>query len=277
MSNKNYIESLFNLKNRIAVVTGGMGKLGAQFTETLARAHCRVAVFDVADKPNEKISKLAKNYPVIFIKIDITNEKNVARAFKAVEKKWGVPTILINNAGWKASPNDPNGAGKPFEKYNMELWNKVFDVNITAAAICSKIMGGQMIKNKKKGVIINVASHYALVAPDQRIYDYRKKSGKEKFVKDASYGASKAALIALTRDLSVQWAKYGIRVVSLAPGGVFNPKSDKEFVENYSSHVPLGRMAEVDEYNGAILFLASEASSYMTGNCLVMDGGWTTW
>ncbi len=147
----------------------------------------------------------------------------------------------------------------------------------SAPVVRSKIIGGNMIKNKKSGVIINITSHYALVAPDQRIYEYRKKIRKPKFIKDASYSASKEALIAMTRDLAIQWAKHNIRVVALAPGGVFNPKSDKEFIENYSSRVPLGRMAAANEYNGAILFLASDAASYMTGSTLIIDGGWTVW
>jgi NAD(P)-dependent dehydrogenase (short-subunit alcohol dehydrogenase family) len=116
-----------------------------------------------------------------------------------------------------------------------------------------------------------------LVGQDQRIYEYREKIGKDKFVKDAPYGASKAALVSLTRDLAIQWAQYGIRVITFAPAGVLNPNSDKEFVENYSYRVPMGRMANVDEYNGIIVFLASKASSYMTGTVVVADGGITAW
>jgi len=159
----------------------------------------------------------------------------------------------------------------------MDIWDEVFEVNTKAAAICAKIVGKEMIETKREGIIINIASQLALVSPDQRIYEYREKIGKNKFVKDAPYGASKAALVALTRDLATQWAKYGIRVVTFAPAGVFNPNSDKEFVENYSFRVPMGRMANVDEYNGIIVFLASRASSYMTGTVLVADGGLTAW
>lgn len=272
-----YPYNLFDLKGKITIVTGGMGKLGTEFTDALTKANSKVAIFDIIDKPNPKLAWLAKKYPLMFLKVDITKENEVKAGLKKIEQKWGTPTILVNNAGWKASPNDPRGAGKPFEEYPVDLWDNVFKLNTTAAMICSKIVGGNMVRKKKPGVIINIASHFALVAPDQRVYDYRKKLGKTRFVKDASYSASKAALLALTRDLASQWARYNIRVVALAPGGVFNPKSDKEFVKNYSSRVPLGRMAAMDEYNGAIIFLASDAASYMTGSVLVIDGGWTAW
>lgn len=277
MINLKYPFNLLDLKRQIVILTGGLGKLGTEFTEALVKANARVAIFDIADKPNPKLSELSKKYPILFFKTDITDEDEVKKSVEAVKNKWGVPTVLINNAGWKASPNDPAGAGGIFTEYPMDLWDKVFEINTKAAAICAKIVGKTMIKNKKKGVIINIVSHYGLVSADQRVYEYRKKIGKKPFIKDASYGASKAALIALTRDLAVQWAPYGIRSVALALGGVLNPKSDKEFIENYCFRVPLGRMANPNEYNGIIVFLASEASSYITGTTIVADGGWTAW
>src|SRR3989344_5026667 len=203
--NTKYLDNLFNLKNEVTILTGGMGKLGIEFAGALLKANSRVAIFDVIDKPNPALDKLAKEYPIIFLKVDVTKESEVQAGIKKVEKKWGVPTILINNAGWKASPNDPQGAGKAFEQYPVDLWENVFRINLTASVICAKAVGSSLIKNKKPGVIINILSHYALVSPDQRIYDYRKKMGKAEFIKDASYGASKAALLALTRDLATQW------------------------------------------------------------------------
>lgn len=273
----NYIYELFNLEDKVAILTGGLGRLGTEFTKALVKAGAKVAIFDVVDTPNETLTELVKEYPLMFLKVDITKEEEVVSGIKKIEEEWDTPTILINNAGWRASPNEPSKAGVPFEEYPIDVWEDVFKTNITGAAICSKILAKRIIETKKEGVIINIASHYALVSPDQRIYEYRESIGKNKFIKDASYSSSKAALIALTRDLSTQWAKYGIRVVALAPGGVFNPKSDKQFVDNYSQRVPLNRMARIDEYNAAILFLASKASSYMTGNVLTIDGGWTAW
>lgn len=277
MNNLVYPFNLFDLSGQVAVITGGLGKLGSQFAKTLVQANAKVATFDITEKPNQELESLAQEYPLLFLRVDITNEESVKDGLAAIEKQWGVPTILINNAGWKASPNNPQGAGEAFEEYPMDLWERVFKVNVTGAAICAKIIGKRMIETEKNGVIINIVSQYALVGPDQRIYDYRQKIGKKKFVKDASYSASKAALVAMTRDLAIQWAPHGIRVVAVAFGGVLNPASDKEFIESYSQRVPLGRMANVDEYNGAILFLASGAASYMTGTPLVLDGGFTAW
>ncbi len=273
----NYLSKLFSLEGKIAIVTGGMGRLGTEFTRALVQAGAKVAIFDMVDTPNQDLLDLSLKYPIKFLKVNICIETEVEQAVKVVEDIWGTPNLLINNAGWRASPNEKSRASVPFEGYPMNVWDEVFLVNVAAAAICAKIIGGRLIAAKQPGVIINIASHYGLVSPDQRIYSYREKIGKDKFVKDASYSASKAALIALTRDLATQWAPFGIRVIALAPGGVFNPKSDQEFVANYSAHVPLGRMANIDEYNGVVVFLASDAASYMTGNCLVVDGGWTSW
>ena len=276
-SANNYLTQLFSLKDKVAVVTGGMGRLGTEFTKALAQSGAKVAIFDIVDTPNQDLLDLSLKYPIKFLQVNIRIEAEVERAVKIVEDVWGIPNLLVNNAGWRASPNEKTRVSVPFENYPMDVWDEVFSINTTAAAICAKIVGGRLIKAKQTGTIINIASHYGLVSADQRIYDYREKIGKDKFVKDASYGASKAALVALTRDLATLWAPFGIRVVALAPGGVFNPKSDPEFVANYSARVPMGRMANIDEYNGAIVFLASDAASYMTGNCLVIDGGWTSW
>lgn len=273
----NYIYKLFNLKNKIVILTGGLGKLGTEYSEALVKSDAKVAIFDLIDTPNDKLKKLAKKYPLLFLKVDVTKEDEVETGVKAVEKKWGPPTILINNAGWKASPNQATKASVPFQDYPIDVWDEVFKINTTSAAICSKIIGREMIKNKKGGVILNIASHYALVSPDQRIYEYKQKKEGIKFIKDASYGASKAALIALTRDLATHWAPYNIRVNSFSPGAVDNPKSDPDFVKEYNFRTPLGRRAKEGEYNGIILFLISDASSYMTGANLVADGGWTAW
>lgn len=276
-NDQTYLNDIFNLKDRVAIVTGGLGKLGSGYVQALAKAGARVAVFDIVSAPSEELEIFSREYLVKFIKVDIRQESEVTAAVVSVEKEWGTPNILINNAGWRASPNEASRASVPFEEYPMNVWDEVFAINTSAAALCAKIVGKRLIETKQPGVIINIASHYGIISPDQRIYDYRIAAGRGKFVKDASYSASKAALIALTRDLATQWALFGIRVVAFAPGGVFNPKSDPEFVKQYSFRVPLGRMARLDEYNGIIVFLASDAASYITGTCLVADGGWTAW
>lgn len=272
-----YLYQLFNIKNKVVILTGGLGKLGTEYSEALLKADGKVAIFDLTDKPSGRLKKLAKKYPLLFLKVDVTDEEEVKMGVKAVEKKWEIPNILINNAGWKASPNQATRASVPFDEYPIDVWDEAFKINTTSAAICCKIVGGRMIKSKKGGVILNIASHYALVSPDQRIYKYKEKKGGKKFIKDASYGSSKAAIIALTRDLATLWAPNDIRVNSFSPGAVNNPKSDPEFEKEYNFRTPLGRRARVDEYNGIILFLVSDASSYMTGTNLIADGGWTAW
>jgi NAD(P)-dependent dehydrogenase (short-subunit alcohol dehydrogenase family) len=270
-----YICDLFDLKQRVVVLTGGIGKLGTNFAEALVRANARVAIFDVVETPNERLAELAKSFPLLFLKVDVTNEAEVSAAVETVTKTWETPTGLINNAGWKASPNESTRASAPFEDYPMDVWNDVFRINTLSAAICSKIVGKGMIRHGQGGTILNIISHYALVSPDQRVYAHREAQTGRKFVKDPSYGASKAALLALTRDLATQWAPHGIRVVGLSPGGVLNPKGDPEFIKNYTQRTPLARMANEDEYNRAILFLMTD--TYSTGSNLIVDGGYTAW
>lgn len=267
---------MFGLDGRVAIVTGGNGRLGTEFVRALSDAGARVAVFDISEA-NETLKDLAKIKPITFHNVDITDESAVSTAFVAVRDQWGVPNILVNNAGWKASPNTQGNGGVPFEKYPIDTWEDVFRINTTAAAICSKVCGAMLIEAKVPGVIVNIASVYATIAPDQRIYDYRHERGLPTFVKDASYGVSKAALVALTRDLAVQWAPHNIRVVAISPGGVQHDGSDDEFVKRYASRVPLGRMARTEDLCGALVFLASGASSYVTGTNLLIDGGMSCW
>jgi NAD(P)-dependent dehydrogenase (short-subunit alcohol dehydrogenase family) len=277
MNSADYLHSMFALDGRVAVVTGGQGKLGTEFVRALASAGAKVAVFDKTPDTNEALKQLAAEFSLSFHQVDITNEDEVERAFRAVRDAWSEATILVNNAGKGSSPNNPGNGGVPFAEYPMNVWEEYFLVNATAAAICSKAFGAQLIAAKKPGVIINNLSIYAVMAPDQRIYEFRAAKGLAPFVKDAAYGASKAALLALTRDLAAEWAPHGIRVVAISPGGVEGPKSDPEFVKRYSERVPMGRMATIKDLCGAVVFLASDASSYMTGSNLMIDGGMNAW
>lgn len=270
-----YLSQLFDLHEQVVVLTGGLGQLGTNYTEALLRANARVAIFDVVDTPNEQLAELAKNFPLLFLKVDVTNEEDVLRAIQQVKTIWDIPTILINNAGWRASPTEPSKASVPFEEYPMNVWEDVFRTNTMSAAICSKLVGNELIKAGRAGTIVNIASHYALVSPDQRSYAHREAQTGKKFVKDASYSASKAALLALTRDLATQWAPHNIRVMSLCPGGVITADVDKDFMKQYSSRTPLARMANANEYNRAILFLLTD--TYSTGSNLIVDGGYTAW
>ncbi len=272
-----YLHCLFNLDGRIAVVTGGCGRLGAEFVNTLASAGARVVIFDASSEIPDALTRLVADRRVSFYQVDVTVEDDVRRAFEAVRGQWGVPSILVNNVGWRSSPNSPGAGGAPSESYSMDVWDEVFRVNTRSAAVCSKLFGGMLIGADRPGVIINILSIYAVVAPDQRIYAYRSERGLPPFVKDASYSASKAALLGLTRDLAVQWAPHGIRVVALSPGGVEHGGSDPEFVKRYSERVPLGRLARTEDLRGALIFLASDASAYVNGINLLVDGGMSIW
>ncbi|HEU0050479.1 MAG TPA: SDR family oxidoreductase [Patescibacteria group bacterium] len=267
-----FFRDYFGLQNQIAIVTGGMGKLGTEITETLSQAGARVAIFDLVTEPSERLRVLAANDAVRFFHVDVTSETSVRAAYEQLAASWGIPSILVNNAGWRASPNGTKG-GVPLIEYPVETWEEVFAVNTTSAFVCTKIFGEQLIKQKRPGVVLNMASVYAVVAPDQRVYAYK----DPPFVKDASYGASKAALLAFTRDLAVQWAPHNIRAVSLSPGGVFNETSDPRFTENYIKRVPLNRMATPQDVAACVLFLVSPAASYITGHNLVLDGGLSIW
>jgi NAD(P)-dependent dehydrogenase (short-subunit alcohol dehydrogenase family) len=262
------IQGLFSIEDRVAVVTGGLGQLGRQFTLTLAAAGARVVVLD------QREALEADSDRRLNVRADVTDRASLERAMAQVEERWGSPHILVNNAALDSPPGAPAGANGPFEHYPLELWRQVIDVNLTGVFLASQVIGGRLAA-AGRGSVINVASIYGLVSPDQRIYEYRRRPGDE-FFKPAAYSASKSAILNLTRYLATYWAPHNVRVNTVSFAGVFN-NQDPAFLQEYIRRVPLGRMAREDEYNGAILFLASDASSYMTGGNLVLDGGYTAW
>lgn len=272
------MKNLFSVKDNIAIVTGGLGQLGRQYSLSLLENGAKVAIFN-RKIPEKKL--LSKKFPIenknlYFIQADVTNKKSLERGLKKVENEWGIPDILINNAGIDSQPNAPAEENGPFENYPEEIWDKVLEVNLKGIFLCCQVIGGTMAK-KGKGSIINICSLYGLVSPKQSIYEYRSIRDGKPFIKPVAYSASKSGILNLTRYLATYWGKKGVRVNTLSPSGVYRSSQDKEFIENYCKLVPMGRMAREDEYNGAILFLASEASSYMTGSNLIIDGGFTSW
>ena len=265
---------LFSVAGKVAIVTGGLGQLGRQFSLALAERGAKVAVLDQqvdATSTKKKIGSLAE---ILFLAADITERSALESALKEVTTRLGVPEILINNAGIDSPPDAPAEENGPFETFPEQSWDKVMAVNLKGTFLCCQVFGGAMAR-AGRGSIINVGSIYGLVSPDQRIYEYRRRDGKT-FFKPVAYSASKSGILNLTRYLATYWAPRGVRVNTLTFAGVFN-KQDTEFLSAYCTKVPLGRMARVDEYNGAVLFLASEASSYMTGSNMVLDGGFTAW
>lgn len=260
-----YLEKTFDLKNKIAIVTGGLGNLGSEYAKALALAGVKVAIFDIAEPvSSHELIRLSRKYLIKFFKVDITQREEVEKVLTKIKKVWGAPSVLINNA---AIDFPPDKVGERPEDYPIEKWNKVIAVNLTGMLICCQVIGKEMARNKK-GSIINVSSHYGIISPDQRIYN--------NFFKPISYSVTKSGVFNLTRYFATYWGEKNVRVNTFVPGGVFNNQS-REFIKKYSQRVPLGRMARRGEYNGIILFLASDASSYMTGANLIADGGWTAW
>lgn len=259
---------LFSLKGRIAVVTGGLGQLGRQFTAVLVESGARVVVLDARPSDTEPDGR------VMFVQADVTNRASLEIAAARIETEWGTPHVLVNNAALDSPPGAPASSNGPFEQYPAELWREILDVNVTGVFLSCQVFGGRMAQ-AGRGSVVNVASIYGMVSPDQRIYEYRRARGED-FFKPAAYATSKSALLNLTRYLATYWAPRNVRANTVTFAGVFNNQDD-EFLAEYSRRVPLGRMARPDEYNGAIVFLASDASSYMTGANLVLDGGYTAW
>ncbi len=271
-------DKLFDVQDKIVVITGGLGQLGREFTTTLVERGARVAIFDVrrsGKNTDDNVSKMKKESSEIFVApVDVTERDSIESGLREVKTRWGVPDALINNAALDSPPNAPAEENGPFENYPADSLDEIMRVNVNGVFLASQVIGGEMARGRG-GSIINISSIYGMVSPDQRIYDYRRRSGKE-FFKPAAYAVSKSALLNLTRYLATYWAEKNVRVNTLTFGGVFNHQDD-EFLKGYCSRVPVGRMAHENEYNGAIIFLISAASSYMTGSNLVIDGGWTAW
>jgi NAD(P)-dependent dehydrogenase (short-subunit alcohol dehydrogenase family) len=207
--------------------------------------------------------------------MDVTDPSAVRGLATRLRDEIGVPSVLVNNAAMNDMVESPTSEADEsrFENYPFDLFRKVMDVNVGGMFLCCQLLGGLMAEHGD-GSIINIASTYGVVAPDQRIY--RTPDGDQPFYKSAAYPVSKGAVVMLTRFLATYWAERNVRVNALSPGGVENGQP-AHFIENYASRTPLGRMAASTDYMGALVFLASAASSYMTGQNLVVDGGWTAW
>jgi NAD(P)-dependent dehydrogenase (short-subunit alcohol dehydrogenase family) len=271
------VEKIFDVTDKVVVITGGLGQLGRQFCLALIDRKAKVAIFDLAVNDQSIFKRYGKrrNDPSLcFVTVDITRQDSIRRGLDHVRDKWGIPHAMINNAALDSPPNASADENGPFEVYPEESYDRVMDVNVKGSFLCCQIIGGEMAK-ARRGSIINICSIYGLVSPDQRIYEYRSHEGSQ-FYKPVTYSVSKSAILNLSRYLATYWASRNVRVNTLTFGGVFN-NQDQEFLRGYCARVPLGRMAREDEYNGAVIFLVSDASSYMTGSNLVIDGGWTAW
>lgn len=270
----------FNLTGKVSIVTGGVGLLGKEFCRTLAEAGSSVVVVDLnEEKLGGTVDELrGQGFNVIGVNTDITDPASVNAMMELTLKEFGRVDVLVNSAA--LDPKfDPDAVKKgiapgSFEEFPLEQWNAAMNVNLTGSFLMTQSVAKQMVKQGAQGSIINICSTYGLNGPDQRIY--RTESGEQPAFKPIYYTVSKAGIVGFTKYLAAYYMNTKIRVNMLTPGGVFNGHNDL-FVKNYSAKTIIGRMAEKDEMNGALLFLASDASTYMTGNNVIVDGGWTAW
>lgn len=265
------IHSLFNLSGKTAIVTGAAGQLGGEYVRALLGAGASVAALDIRpDNPKGNLKEIdSERFQLT--EVDITSRASIRSALETVTARFGNPDILINNAAIDAPPDACDQETGPFETYPESSWELMMDVNLKGLFLCCQVIGGHMARTGG-GSIINISSIYGMVSPDQRIYEYKDKP----FFKPVTYSVTKSGILNLSRYLATYWAKNNVRVNTLTLGGVFN-NQDNVFLKNYTDKVPLGRMAKQDEYNGAILYLASGASSYMTGANIIIDGGYSCW
>lgn len=266
----------FNLRNKVAIVTGGAGILGQHFCAGLAESGAIVIVVDLKeDKAIEFAHKLEREYKgrSIGIGCNVADPQSVQTMLSQVLQQFGEVNILHNNAAGKS--DDLAVFFAPFEEYSLEEWRNIMAVNLDGMFLMAQAVGKQMVIQGKGGSIIQTASIYGVMGPDHRIYEGSFYLGRE-INTPAVYSASKAGVIGLTRHLATYWADKGIRVNTLTPGGTESGQND-EFKNRYSARIPMGRMAKAEEMVGALIYLASDASSYVTGQNIIIDGGLNAW
>jgi NAD(P)-dependent dehydrogenase (short-subunit alcohol dehydrogenase family) len=270
------VSDLFRLEGETAVVTGALGKLGAIWLETLLDAGARVLALDqpgtAAGLPFSDLRARVGDSRLKLVHADVRDRRGLEAACRACLETLGIPSILVNNAGIDRPP-DSAGTSYRLEDIPFEENQKILEVNTLGVFLVSQVFGREMVI-AGRGSIINIGSLYASVSPDSRFYDHI--SSGPPFLKPPAYGASKAAVVNLTKYLATHWAPFGVRVNALSPGGVLGGQ-DEDFKRKFCARVPLGRMAEASDLRGLLLFLASRASSYVTGVELIVDGGFTVW
>lgn len=267
------VPARFDLSGRVAIITGGGGLMGAHHAKSLAAAGASVVLLDIAGDRAASVASGIDN--AWSLETDITTLASVEAALAQILERYGRVDILINNAANNPKLEDDSVALSRLENFPVAQWHDDIAVGLTGAYLCSRVFGGEMAKHGG-GVILNIASDLAVIAPDQRLYRKDGVAEENQPVKPVTYSVVKTGLLGLTRYLATYWASAGVRVNAISPGGIENNQPE-DFRQRLESLIPMGRMARPDEYEAAVLFLCSDASAYMTGQNLVMDGGRTCW
>lgn len=272
---------IFDVSDRIVLVTGGLGQIGAAFARELHERGARVAVASRsadAQHLRDVFPDIVESDRLIAVSMDIVSPASVNAGLDAIERAWGAaPDAVLNNAGLDTQPSAPPEVSGPFEDFPLEVFREVVDVNLVGTFVVTQAAGARMRAAGRPGSIVNVGSIYGMVSPVQDIYAYKEEQTGVPFVKPVAYSAAKSGLYNLTRYCATYWGRQGIRVNTLTPSGVGRDTQDETFQKNYTARIPIGRMADATDFTGAAVFLLSDASSYMTGANLVIDGGWTAW
>ena len=272
------VKESFNLSCKVAIITGGAGLLGIKHAEAIAEMGGVPILLDINEeglKEAEEQLNLRGHQKILTIVCDITSLESIQEAHNKVLREFGRVDILINNAAMNPKVESREMNFSRLENYPLDHWLKELNVGLTGAFLCSRVFGTYMAQ-QKKGVIINIASDLGLIAPNQSLYHQDGLSEDKQPVKPVTYSVIKHGLIGLTRYLATYWAKDGVRCNALAPGGIYNDQNP-EFLIRIQELIPMQRMANKDEYKSSIVFLASDASAYMNGSVLIVDGGRTCW
>jgi len=270
----------FDLSGKTAVITGAAGLLGREHALALLECGAHVILTDISPFNFGSDKRLTSFFEIgmaEFARMDVTSKESISSLAEKLSASERIPEILVNNAAIDPKVSYDNGVNLTrFEYFSREQWDFQISVGLTGAFLCSQVIGGDMAASEKGGVILNIASDLSVFSPDQRIYRKTGLQDEHQPVKPVTYSVIKTGLIGLTRYLATYWAEQGIRCNALSPGGV-HTSQDEDFVQKLTSLIPMGRMASEDEYHGVIQFLCSDASAYLNGQNIVMDGGRSVW